>query len=166
MVFTKAPVFRTAFTCSGLFISVDSDSLLSMHADNGNCFRISSIACWRSTAFWCFFSYASAVNSNAMDASPSNVEAFRIPKMALTPSNNLPALVDITALIFLSAMAIWTLASCTLHRFSFSIIVMAAARSFICPYSMETAIRHPSLEDASPPIWRNGVIHPNRWNAL
>ena len=151
MVFTKAPVFRTTFTCSGLFISADSDPLLSMHAANEFCFRISSITCWRSTAFWCFFSYASAANSNAMDASPSNVKAFRIPKMAL---------------IFLSAMAIWTLASCALHRFSFSIIVMAAARSFICPYSIETAIRHPSLEDASPPIWRNGVIHPNRWNAL
>ena len=40
-----------------------------------------------------------------MEASPSKEDFFRIPSIALIPSNNLPALVDSTALIFLSSIA-------------------------------------------------------------
>ena len=109
------------------------------------------------SGFLCgLFLHSSAANSNAMDASPSKVEAFRIPRIALTPSKSLPALVDVTALIFRCAIVISTLHSCSVQSPSFWTANKVSARFPVFCQIRETAIRQPSFAEISPPTWTKG----------
>ena len=97
---TNSPVFRIRRSSA---VSVNG---LSMRGSYGCCI---------------VFSYASAANSNAVDASPSKVDFFRIQRIALTPSKRRPALVDRTAFRCRPVIVTSTFASGSVQSSSFFI---------------------------------------------
>ena len=119
-VFCSTRYFRNVFNAFMIIVSVNKFSASFSSAD----FAITSdpLLCFAFSASLFFCSNASAANCNAVDASPSKLDCRRIPKIALTASKTRPALVDITALIFRSAIVNCTLLSCSLQSPSFSMI--------------------------------------------
>ena len=97
-----------------------------------------------------------ALYISAVAASPSYVDARRIPRIALTASNSLPALVDCTALIFRVKSTFKAPAAISSHSPRRRMRSSAPAPKICC--SMDTAIRQPSLAAVSPPICQNGAM--------
>ena len=117
--------------------------------------------------FFCIsrcFLQASAANSSAVDASPSKVDALRIPRIALTPSKSLPALVEVTALIFRCAIVTSTFASWSVQSPSLRTVFRVLSRFPVFCQIRETAIRQPSFAEISPPTWTKGSILPSLVN--
>ena len=153
-----SPVFKTNFRSSVDDAEVPGFSGISFFSVI-HIFRLFTLI---STFFFCISCalHASAANSSAVEASPSNVDALRIPKIALTPSKSLPALVEVTALSFLCAIVTSTFASCSVQSPSFWTVSRVFSIFPVFCQIRETAIRQPSFAETSPPTCTKGSILP------